>query len=252
MIRQIAWALGLLSGCIAWNDVCAPDQSEIVGETLRSLDLREALLRTREAPAGNLLADALLIETPGADLAIVPAEMITGRNDCGDRDFLQRGLVRQRDVDQLVPTADEVWLLSVTGEELKRVFERSVSTLGASSAENAGFLHIAGALFAADCAEEAQRLSPDGRSIAFPGARVDSAGIFVSGAPVSPSQTYKLAVPASLAGGAFGYLDLTRTGALLIETGKTLRQMLTDHLRKTSPVEPRSEGRILLSDSCQQ
>jgi 2',3'-cyclic-nucleotide 2'-phosphodiesterase (5'-nucleotidase family) len=242
-------AMGL-AACVAFNDACPVDRSEVVGETQRALDVRPSALRLSEAPAGNLLADALLAGTQGAQVAVVPAGLFQQSTGCEAREFLSRGNITEDDIAQLLPSEESVWLLRITSDDLKRIFERSVNQLATSSPENPGFLQIAGALFGADCSETAQSLSPDGKSILYPGARVAAAGIFVGGQRLLSGQMLSLAVPSSLATGTFGYIDLTRPGLLLLDTQKTPRQMLVDYLRRKSPVDPPIEGRVLLRDSC--
>lgn len=240
----------LLPACIAYNDVCPADSTEVLGETLTSMDLRDAALQKEEALIGDLIADAILEETAGAEVAIFPAGEVQRDTICGERSFLQRGLLRQADVDQLLPGNDTIQLLDITTDDLRRVFERSVSQLATSPGLQAGFLQIAGALFTADCSEDAQVLTSDLSSISFPGARVAASSIFIANTQTSPGEPLKLAAPASVLARNFGYVDLQRGGVLLQDTGKTVRQVVADYLRKHSPILPKIEGRILLKDSC--
>jgi 2',3'-cyclic-nucleotide 2'-phosphodiesterase (5'-nucleotidase family) len=248
-VRVALLLLLLFSGCVAYNDTCAPPSREIVGETLRSLELRQSLLQTREAPVGNLVADAVLAETPNVDIALVPASIFDADSGCGPRDFIDRGHVYKSDTDALLPGKDTVIVLTVTSDDLKRVLEHSVAQL-ATSTDNPYFLQVAGLLFTADCAENAQTLTPDGKDILFPGARVPAESIFVKGEQAMPGQTFKLATVSSLVGGGSGYIDLSKPGHNLLDTLKTPRDLLADHLRKASPVDPAVEARISLRDSC--
>lgn len=251
MKQLFASLIGCLfvSGCVAYNQTCPQKSGEIVGETLRSLDLRQSLLRTRESPVGNLLADALLAEVEGADLALVPATLFERESGCGEKDFLDRGRLDRSDIEALLPSKEKVILVTVTSEDLRRVLERSVSYL-ASTEDNPMFLQVAGVLFTADCVEAAQTLTPDGKDVLFPGARVQAASIFVHGMPAAPGQSFKLATVATLVASASGYVDLARPGKVLVDTLKTPKDILIDHLRKVSPVDPKLEARMSLRDSC--
>jgi 2',3'-cyclic-nucleotide 2'-phosphodiesterase (5'-nucleotidase family) len=249
-MRRLLPILLALSACEKFNDECRTEASELVGESYRSLDLRTLTLRTKEAPAGNLLADALLSEVVGADLALVPAGLFSRKTECGLRDFVDRGRLDRADIEAMLPTTDTVVLLSITSEDLKRVLEHAISQLGTSLPESENFLQVAGVLFTADCAEAAQTLTEDGKAILFPGARIQPASIFVKGAVAGPGQTFKLATMASLTVSEAGFVDLAQPGRLLVDTRKTPRDLLIDYLRKRSPVDPKQEARIALRESC--
>ena len=50
----------LLQSCSVWNEPYSEDRDEVIGTTLVDIDVRRSTLRTREAAAGNLVADATL------------------------------------------------------------------------------------------------------------------------------------------------------------------------------------------------
>ncbi|MCC6807037.1 MAG: 5'-nucleotidase C-terminal domain-containing protein [Deltaproteobacteria bacterium] len=250
MRAMILFGCVLVTACSASNQVCRSTTTEIVGECLATLDLRPSTVRMRESAAGNLLADALLAEVPGADVALVPAILFSQETSCGRREYLSRGQLTQTDVDELVPAPDNVILVHATTDDLRRVLEHSVSRLNTSLAEFPLFLHVAGLTFTADCAEPPQTLTADGREILFTGSRVSAVSIMLRGVPPVTGQMLKVATVASMSLPTSGYIDLSRDGRVIEDTGRTPRELLAEHLRRKSPVDPKLEGRMVLKDSC--
>jgi 5'-nucleotidase len=245
---RAALILFVCAGCVQFNGVCAPDTSELVGATQRSLDVRAVTVQTQEAVVGDLVADAFRDAT-GADLALVPAQSFAQNTVCGPRDFIDRGPLRLGDVTGLLPEADTVVVMSITSDELDRLLEHSVAPLRSDGqvVESPGFLQVSGIFFSVDCSQEGQTLS--GGAIDFPGQRVDPASISVGDLPIQPGERFQLATTTTLAGGALGYVDLDPS-KIVLDTGKMPSSVLADYLRAHSPVNPQVEGRILLEDTC--
>lgn len=248
LAAAVVWASS--TGCLAYNDTCQPDTSEPLATLERSLDVRPQTLRTRETPAGNLIADAVLARTAGADIALIPAGALSANTACGPREFVERGPLRLGDVTALLPSDDTVVVLSITSEDLKRALERSASALASPAPPFEGFLQVSGLLFTVDCAESAQTLTGDGKAILFPGARVSEAGILLDGVALAPAQTIRVATLRSVSQGAYAFVDLSRTGTLLLDTNERVSSVVAEYLRTAGAVTPTVDGRVVLRDTC--
>jgi hypothetical protein len=142
-----------------------------------------------------------------------------------DGAFIAAGLIvrpKAKDLAQMMQFAtDEILVLSLSGSQIRRAFEKSVSIY---PHPNSSFLQVSG--FEITFSRSA---SPD--------KRVTS--ITVSGAPLQDGRTYTVAMPASLGrAGGFGYFTIwdqsTPTRTL---TGATVESVLRG--KSPSPSSPR-------------
>lgn len=189
----VALACGMcggLTGCVEFND-CAEDPGARLASAAVDLDLRESIVRTQEAPIGNVVADglfavadALCQETglPCPDLALQNAGGLRQETACGTRDALEAGAIYEQDVLDLMPFENDLVVIGLTGADVKLALERAVSSLGqVGEAGAAGyFLQVSGIELEVDCSQAAQVLSGDQTAVQTVGARVDPARIFVT------------------------------------------------------------------------
>jgi 5'-nucleotidase len=193
------------------------------GETRTPLDARNAVLRTAETSAGNLVADVIRARMR-ADVALM-----NGGGIRGNREVPAGGLTR-RDVHTLLPFLNVLVTLEVDGATLRSVLERSVS---AFPQESGGFLQVSGVILAFDPARP-------------PGERIQR--ITVGGEPLDPARRYTVATNSYLAGGGDGYAMLRQARVVVgPQDGPGLAETLIDALERAGVVEPRVEGRILRS-----
>lgn len=221
--RLWAWAsviLGMGPACAVYNDSCPVTRPEVWGTINTDLDIRRIFVRQCEAPVGNFLADALFYHAynqPGATVVLslfnggaIRDEVVCGSGGSGTtRERIAKGPITDQDVYQMMPFhEDTVVLVKLSGEQLLRVLENSVSLLP-KFGENAGdqadqmgrFLHVSGGYDIAlgqsnvkvriDCTQQAQELSEDGKSIRTQGQRVSVT--FRGGIPLEPTATYWVA-----------------------------------------------------------
>jgi 5'-nucleotidase len=174
-----------------------------------------AVLRARdvEAPAGNLLADAILASVEGADVAI--------QNSGGIRADLSAGDVRREHLHGLMPFDNRVVVVELTGEALELLFR-----IGTSGAH--GIPQVAGATYRYDpSVESGTDLDGDGAVADWERARL--CWLRVGGEPVAREATYRVALNDFLYGGGdhFGPV-LERTE--LVEEGPLVREALYDYV----------------------
>ncbi len=149
---------------------------EAVARIASPITLRKGVVRTRESVIGNLAADSVWHGFNGnpamsedgraprckhldsaaqrcIDIAMTNAGGLRAESACGERNEWREGEIVRRDVDQLMPFANEVVAIGVTGRQLYEAYEQGVAFLGQPGrfAWGGGFLHSSGALVMVDC-----------------------------------------------------------------------------------------------------
>ncbi|MHB0912488.1 MAG: 5'-nucleotidase [Armatimonadota bacterium] len=135
-------------------------------------------VQTQETVPGDLVADAVL-GAGKADVALIPAASLRDE-ECKPEEAVKC----------LQYPDDKIAVIELSGDEILRALERSVSIY---PQKNLGFLQVAGLKFAFDPKAEKN-------------ARVVS--VQVGGADLDPAKKYKVALPEPLAGGAYGYFTI--------------------------------------------
>lgn len=190
------------------------ETNRVMGRTQVDLEGESEAVRTRETNFGDLLADMMLKQT-GAEVAFVNGGAIRGTIPAGPVTFKQ--------VMRTLPYNDSLVTVRLTGAELRKALENSVSRMP----ETGRFLQVAGLSFVFDAA-------------APPGARVKQ--IHVGGAPLNSERDYTVAVNSFVAAGGDGFSMFPQA------RGRTEHQtMLRDLLAKaleSEPVDVRTDGRI--------
>ena len=237
-------ALTLLTACEDDAGCREPAQGPEIGRIAAPVTLRKAVLRTREAVIGNLAADAVwngFNGEPGfkengepnpckhidsapqrcIDIAMTNAGGLRLESACGERSEWREGSVYQRDVEQLLPFANEIVAIGVTGRQLYEAYEQSFALLGQPGrfSWGGGFLHSSGARVLVDCGAQPRLTDDDGQ---VRGGQVGSRVVMVCArrhgdvAGQEPSwenvvrdddeeRIYRVGVNAFLAGGGDGF-----------------------------------------------
>jgi 2',3'-cyclic-nucleotide 2'-phosphodiesterase (5'-nucleotidase family)/LysM repeat protein len=191
--------------------------SEVVGRTPVDLDGEREHVRTGETNLGNLIADAMLLET-GADVALT--------NGGGIRASIPAGDITKGQVITVLPFGNYIQTKNVTGAVLLEALEHGVS---AWPEPLGGFPHVAGLTF---------KIDPDKPM----GERVHD--VRVGGEPLDPEAVYSLATNDFLAAGGDQYTMLAETPV----TGDfaSLEEAVIRYLQAKGEVAPGKEGRILV------
>jgi 2',3'-cyclic-nucleotide 2'-phosphodiesterase (5'-nucleotidase family) len=132
-----------------------------------------------DSNVGQSIADLLNRES-GTDLTLLADGLI---KDSGDKKDLANSLSYQ---------GDELWQVELTGKQLKEAFEKSVSFYPSPFSS---FLQVSAAQITFDPSKPI-------------GSRIQSITIGESSTPLDPDRKYKVAMPASLAKGGFGYYSI--------------------------------------------
>jgi 5'-nucleotidase len=156
-----------------------------------------------------------------ADVAVM-----NGGGIRGDR-VVPPGALSRRDVVAMLPFANVVVSIDLTGQALRTALEQG---LARREREGGGFLQISGATLTVDPSR------PVGQRIV---------AVEVGGAPLDPARRYRVAVPDYVAHGGDG-ITAFRDGTMLVdaESGPLAAEVLLQAVTAAGTIAPAVEGRI--------
>jgi len=194
-----------------------------VGRTTVALNAKSKESRTAETNIGSFIADAFRTAT-GADVAIMNGGSI--RAD----DVIPAGELTRRDVLSILPFANPVVKIEVTGAIIRQALEHGVSQ-SAESGEPGRFPQVAGLRFTFDATRPA-------------GSRVTE--VTVGGKPLDDKKTYTLATTSFIAlDGGDGY-NMFKGARQLInaEEGPKAPDILGKAISSVPAISPQTDGRV--------
>ncbi|MBI4842110.1 MAG: 5'-nucleotidase C-terminal domain-containing protein [candidate division NC10 bacterium] len=202
-----------------YEGLMAAELNVVVGATSVPLDTRNEIVRTQESAVGNLITD-LMRAALQADVALINGGGIRGNT------VLPAGQIRRRDVLTILPFANKVVKLDVTGETLRAALENGLSQVERTAGR---FPQVSGIRYTFDPKRAA-------------GSRLVS--VTVGGRPLETQARYTLATFDFILGGGDGYTML-KEGKVLVkaENGPMDSDVLIDRL-KAGPIAPVLDGRI--------
>jgi 5'-nucleotidase/UDP-sugar diphosphatase len=112
--------------------------SQKIGFFGSELQTYKSLVRTQEMPFGNFIADALK-HYAKTDIGVINAGVIRG-----DKSYTKGAVITRRDIATELPFRNHVAVFSVTGEQLRKALENSVSQV---EIVEGGFLQVSGLSF---------------------------------------------------------------------------------------------------------
>lgn len=178
---------------------------------------------SEETNLGNLIADAVR-QTGGAQIAIVPADEIDGKASiAAGKSSTSAILSTLRYADD---PSDTVVVLNLTGTQLLKVAERSVSR---SPAPFDGFLQVSGLQIRYNSSQ------PEGKRVSLVG---------VGGSEVDAGKTYRVATTRPLASGSLGYLQIWSQKDIAEDTGISIAKSLSSYLAAHKTINSVVEDRI--------
>lgn len=194
--------------------------AEVVGSTLVDLEGRRENIRTQETNLGNLVANMMRWASEGAQIAL--------QNGGGIRwhRVFPAGDITLGDVYELLPFANTLVMMDLTGAQIGEALELSVSiypgVLG-------GFLQVSGLKFTFDPGQPAFSRLVD---------------VWVGDEPLVDNAVYRVATNDFLAAGGDDYTVLT-LGTNFVDTGIYLMDYMVEYIKEFSPVSPAVENRIV-------
>ena len=192
----------------------------VVGRTTVALESRRGRLRTEETNLGNFITDAMRARMK-ADVAVM-----NGGGIRGDR-LVPAGPLSRRDVVAMLPFANVVVSIEVSGQALRSALEQGVSR---REREGGGFLQLSGVTVTLDPARPA-------------GQRV--VAVEVGGAPLDPERRYRVAVVDYVANGGDG-ITAFRDGRVVVdaESAPLAAEILLHAVAAAGTIAPAVDGRI--------
>lgn len=194
--------------------------SKVVATTDVFLDGARENVRTKETNLGNLSADAVRAAA-GSDIGFVNGGNIRVSLEVGDITFGRLA--------ELFPFGNTVQVKKITGEDLLKVLEHSVSGYPAAQG---GFLHVSGMSFVFDPANEV-------------GSRVVEAT--VGGNPLNTEAEYTVAINDFLGIGGDGY-EVFKNYPIYGEVG-TYEEVFADYLNTNGTKGSEVTGRITVKEA---
>ncbi len=192
-----------------------PIFSEVIAKTDIDLDGERENVRTKETNLGNLSSDAVRVAT-GADVAFV--------NGGGIRASIPAGDITKGKIAEVFPFGNTIHLKKITGSDLIKVLENSVSGYPATQG---AFLQVSGLTFSFEEGKEA-------------GSKVTD--VTVGGNPLDKSAEYTVAINDFMAIGGDGY-DVFKNYTTIAEFG-TYEEIFNNYLAENGTKGCEVSGRI--------
>ena len=196
---------------------------ERVGRTDVALDARDEPSRSEETNVGNFIADAFRKQT-GADVALINGGTI--RADT----IIEAGDLTRRDVLSILPFANPVVKLEITGATLRAALEHGVSR-SMEDKQPGRFPQVSGLRFSFDATR------PVGKRITE---------VLINNQPLDDRKTYTLATTTFLAVEGGDDYQMLKNQRFLItpEQGEKAPEILRKAIAGVKSIAPRTDGRI--------
>jgi 5'-nucleotidase / UDP-sugar diphosphatase len=199
----------------------------VVGSSSVLLNGERADVRKRETNLSNLIADANLWRTKNLGTTI------SLQNGGGVRASIQAGTITQGDILNVQPFGNTLYVLEITGAELKAALENGVSQWEAGAGR---FMHVSGLKYTFDLAQK-------------PGSRVTDVqiGTVKDGfKPLDPTATFKVVTNNFVAGGGDGFDVLKNAKGSRVDTYLPDYSVMSDYVQFLKTVDIKVEGRITI------
>nr|WP_263324798.1 5'-nucleotidase C-terminal domain-containing protein [Neobacillus sp. Marseille-Q6967] len=207
-------------------------KKKVVGSSSVVLDGERTNVRSKETNLGNLITDAMAQRAN----QMVPGTYIAMQNGGGIRASIDQGDVTLGEIHTVMPFANLLVTLDLTGAEILEALEHSVSKVETGAGQ---FMQVSGIQFKYDPAKPANERVWEVKVLTANGYET-----------LDLTKTYSVATNAFVADGGDGYTvfkkakDEGRIHELLIVD----YEILTDYITANSPVAPVVEGRILAEE----
>ncbi len=233
---------------------CKPDNqidTKIIGNITVDLDANKAVVRTREALIGNLISDAFMAYAKDSlhknpAFALMNGGNIRFNEEKRPNGIYQAGDFTENEVNEILFYDGTLYLIPITGRQLKEILERSVSSLPTEA--KGWFLQCSKELqYTADLTKQPQVLdetNPDTLKINIHGERITS--VKINGQRLSSDSTYTVLINSYPGNGEDGYVTLGKIDASEKKNINDYRQALIYYLKNYSPLTPKNEKRITI------
>ncbi len=181
-----------------------------IGDAVIDFSGDRKVVRFQEAELGNLIADVMK-QKVGADIAFLNGGSI--------RQGFAKGIITERDIYNVFPFNDTLYVAKMTGAQLQEIFDFFAAKGGGTG----GFLQVAGVTMKI-----------------YKGAALE---VKVNGQPLQNNKSYTVAINSFLANGGDGY-SMIAAMKNLKNTGYSIPAILVDYVRDKKNVDCPGKGRI--------
>ena len=219
-----------------------------LGELTVNMTAKKGVIRSQESLLGNFTADALFRYALNNEETIDFA-MINGGNLRFNSDTRPDGIYLAGDwsssmVSEILPFGNNMMIVTVTGEELKSICERSVADLPDFGGQ---FLHFSSqVVIEIDTSMSGQTIDDinEPTTIVSNGSRIHS--IKINGVEYDPIKNYKIIAPSYIAIGNDEFVALANiSSSNRKDLGELMTASVEQYLINYSPLTPEIEGRII-------
>lgn len=190
-----------------------------IATTTTAMDSKSAIVRSREAAIGNLIADAMR-QSVKADVALM-----NGGGIRGNRRYRANSRLTSRHVLGEMPFGNVIMTVDITGKQLRAALEHGLGRIGAGA-----FPQVSGIRVTYDSGKPA-------------GKRIVS--LTRGGKPVKPDDRLKLAINDFLAGGGDGYAMFRDLRRIVDQNaGPGLAETVIAWLKARKTVGAKVDGRL--------
>ena len=196
--------------------------SQKIGFFGSELQTYKSLVRTQEMPFGNFIADALK-HYAKTDIGVINGGVIRG-----DKSYTKGSVITRRDIATELPFRNHVAVFTVTGEQLRKALENSVSQV---EIVEGGFLQVSGLSFSYSLEKP-------------PNERIQT--VHINGQKLDPKKKYSVATSDYLASGGDGYSVFLNAHHQDQDTQKSpvLSDIVTRMIQQQKTINPQVEFRI--------
>ncbi len=222
------------------------DNSETLGTLAVALDTNKPKVRTQEMPVGNLVADAIqqyaFVKGYEVDFVLINGGNLRFDATLHPTGIYQPGSFTKATAKEILPFQNHAMVVTVTGEELKQIMERSVAELPEAKGN---FMQVSRELrVVCDPQRQKQVVNSEGTAIITQGQRILS--LKINGTEYNPAGTYRLVTTDFNANGGDSYIIFKDIPAnRKIDFGEDMVIGLENYVRTTGTVAPEVDGRIV-------
>ncbi|WP_144392131.1 5'-nucleotidase C-terminal domain-containing protein [Pleionea sediminis] len=248
------FSLLLITSCDEGNQLLSPREEineEVIGVTNVDLDANRNVVRTGEALIGNMVSDGMFefLANNGysLDFSLVNGGNIRYNSATNPDGIYDSGELTRQDASDIFPFNNTIYLVTVTGEQLKEIFERGVAF---APEPFGGFLQVSSHIQVfVDLTQQPQELdeTTEPPTIVTEGQRVIQ--ILINGNAVLSNENYTFSFNSFGADGGDGFVTMQALpAAQKVDTELFEDDVLAGYIQSVSVVAPVIESRIVISN----
>ena len=211
-------------------------RTEKLGTTTVAINCKRDAMGKGLTNGGEFVLEALLKSAPSADVAMINSGTIRGNK------IIPKGKLTKMDILEMLPFANNLVVVDLTGRELKSILETSARYVPHN---NEGFLQTKGISYIVDLKGEPQILSEDLEKVTKEGSRIKN--VKIKGKELDEDATYKILTTDFLFSGGDGYTQFKRTPDFS-KTDCSVTNLVIDYIKTEKKVHPAVEDKVIVEE----